>query len=156
VHPVPSTPKSRSGTRPKTPSDSGRDDQQKRKAGAACDSILERFPTIFGKLVTLAGLQILGEGQYNHPHLDGTFPSPVVNAVLQQRHEDAFKQWLSLSLEEQHKQLTEFFYALWTVGKPRLPQPVRNALAPVTAGQAERILFLSDLACTISVIESGH
>jgi hypothetical protein len=151
---VSSSSKSRSGAKPKPPAGPSRDDQRKRKAAAACDAILERFPTTFGKLVTLAGLQLQGAGQYNHPQL-GAFPSPVINSALQKRHEDTFTEWLNLSIEEQHKQLTEFFGSMWTEGKPRLPDAVRKALAPPTAREHERILFLSNLDCTVSVIEAG-
>ena len=153
---MPPASKGRSGPKTKPTAESTRDDQQRRKATLACDGILDRFPTTFGKLVTLAGLQIKGAGEYSHPQLDGMFPSAVVNSLLQQRHEAAFSEWLGLSLEQQHKQLTEFFCSMWTVGRPRLPDPVRRSLAPATAREPERILFLSDLDCTITVIEQEH
>jgi hypothetical protein len=153
---VPAPSKSRSGEKPKSVAEPLRDDPQTRKAAAACDGILRDIPTVFGKLVTLAGLQTNGAGQYYHPQIDGNFPAAVVSSLFRQRHEDTFSQWLNLSLEEQHKQLTEFFCALWTVGRPRLPEKVRKALAPPEAAEPERILFLADLECTISVIESEH
>jgi hypothetical protein len=124
-----------------------------RKAALACDGLLEPIPTTFGKLVTLAGLQVKGSGAYSHPQLDTMFPPVVVNSVLQKRHEKAFSDWLTLSLEEQHKQLTEFFCTMWTQGTPRLPLGVRQALVPATAREAERLLFLADLECMLSVME---
>jgi hypothetical protein len=153
---VPAPSKSRFGENPRLAVEPLRDDPQTRKAGAACDGILRDIPTVFGKLVTLAGLQTTGAGQYYHPQLDGNFPPALVSFLFRQRHEEAFSQWLNLSLEEQHKQLTEFFCALWTVGRPRLPKNVRQALAPPTAAKPERILFFADLECTISVIEAEH
>lgn len=153
---MPAPAKNRSSGKTKTSAETPREDPQKRKAAAACDGVLDRTSTTFGKLVTLAGLQIQGAGDYSHPQLDASFPTAVVNSVLQKRHEEVFSEWLSLSLEEQHKQLTEFFCSMWTVGKPRLPAQVRQALAPPTAREAERTLFLSDLECTISVIQGEH
>jgi hypothetical protein len=153
---VPPSSNSRSGAKPKSAVEPLRDDPQTRKAAAACDGILRDIPTIFGKLVTLAGMRTNGAGQYNHPQLDEAFPRAVTSSLFRQRHEDTFSQWLNLSLEEQHKQLTEFFCAMWTVGRPRLPENVRQALAPPAAAEPERILFLSDLECTISVIEAEH
>jgi hypothetical protein len=90
---------------------------------------------------------------YCHPQLDDAFPPNVVTFVLRKQHEQAFEQWLNLGLEEQYKQLAEFFSAMWTEGQPRLPDAVREALVPGSASEAERALFLVDLDCTLDVME---
>lgn len=149
---MPITPESRHRAE-RQPGDAVEDILETRKAALACDGILDAIPTTFGKLVTLAGLQITGSEAYSHPQLDAVFPRVVVSCVLKKQHETVFANWLNLSLEEQHKQLTEFFCTMWTQGQPRLPLPVRQALVPATAREAERMLFLADLECMMSVME---
>jgi hypothetical protein len=124
-----------------------------RGADRACDDMLAGIPTTFGKLVTLAGLRGQDTGPYSHPRLAAEFPTAAVSLVLQRRHEKVFAEWINLSLEEQHKQLTEFFCTMWTQGAPRLPPAVRQALVPAAARDAERTLFLSDLECMLHVME---
>jgi hypothetical protein len=128
-------------------------DATPRKAELACDGILKALPTTFAKLVNLAGLRAAGSDLYTHPQLAAAFPRAVASLVLQKRHETVFGDWINLSLEEQHKQLTEFFCAKWTQGRPRLPVGVRHALVPATARDAERLLFFADLECMLSVME---
>lgn len=152
---MPTTPESRPRVEPQPGNPPG-DVPATRQAALACDGILESIPTTFGKLVTLAGWQVKGSGAYSHPQLDALFPGAVVSGVLQRQHEKVFADWLNLSLEEQHKQLTEFFCTMWTQGQPRLPVPVRQALVPATAREAERMLFLADLECMLSVMEVGE
>jgi hypothetical protein len=150
---VPSNPERRPPAKAESAADVTADVPEARKAVLACDGILESIPTAFGKLVTLAGLGAKDSGTYSHPQLDALFPRAVVSVVLQRRHETVFAEWLNLSLEEQHKQLTEFFCTMWTEGTPRLPVAVREALVPATAREAERMLFLADLECMLSVME---
>jgi hypothetical protein len=148
---VPLNPESRTRAEPEPTEDI----PESRRAARECDRLLEASPTTFGKLVTLAGLQIKGSGSYSHPKLDAMFPTAVVTGVVAKRHQTLFAGWLNLSLEEQHKDLTEFFNTMWTQGTPRLPLAVRQALVPETARAAERALFLTDLECMLSVMESG-
>jgi len=150
---VPTPPESRPRSQPQPGADPVADVPENRKAALACDGILESIPTTFGRLVSLAGLQVKNSGAYSHPQLDAVFPRAVVTSVLQKRHETVFADWINLSLEEQHKQLTEFFCTMWTQGTPRLPLAVRQALVPLTAREAERMLFLADLDCMLSVME---
>jgi hypothetical protein len=131
-------------------------DATTRKADLACDGILKAHSTTFAKLVNLAGLRAAGSDVYSHPQLAPAFPPALVTLVLQKRHETTFADWINLSLEEQHKQLTEFFCTMWTRGTPRLPLAVRHALVPASAREAERLLFLADLECMLSVMEVGE
>ena len=149
---VPPTPENRPRAEPEVPEDI----PENRKASRECDRVLDSIPTAFGKLVTLAGLHINDSAAYRHPKLDALFPSDVVSGVLQKRHETVFAHWLNLSLEEQHKQLTEFFCTMWTQGTPRLPLAVRQALVPDTSREAERALFLADLEYLLDVMETSQ
>jgi hypothetical protein len=149
---VASTPERHSGSESREDVERFADLAETRQASLLFDGILEAVPTTFAKLVTMAGLRVKGSSAYGHPQLNAFRPD-VVTRVLQKRHEKVFADWLNLGLEEQHKQLTEFFCTMWTQGTPRLPVAVRQTLVPTTACEAERQLFLADLECTLSVME---
>ena len=116
------------------------------------DEILAAIPNTFGRLLALASFRVPGTANYEHTQLNESFPGSVVTAVLSRAHQRAFTEWLAHSLEEQHKQLNEFFAHNMMDGRPRFPIEVRLGLVPPAAKTAEQALFLSDLDCLFDVM----
>lgn len=117
--------------------------------------VLERAPGTFGKLVLLSSLCRCRADAYHHPALDKVVPECLASLILQRNHEQLFSSWLELHLEEQCKEVGEYFAAPETGQRisSGARQDWREWLVPPGARAPERALFLSDLELVLSLVQ---
>lgn len=117
---------------------------------------LDQIPTQFGRLVYLAELRNDNSGRYQHFGLAQLYGEDESNRVLRSSHEKVFGEWLTYSLEGQRADLEAYFDGLeddcatvlqtWGALEPYVKLP------PEAAGDAERLLFSSDLEIILELI----
>lgn len=110
-------------------------------------AVLLNAPTLFGRLVLLASLRDPRTGKYSHPDLQSLGPQEA-ERILRSCHQQVFHQWISSGLAEQKADLSEY---LRSMGGPRDALPYRN-LAPVSAREVERQLYLTDLETLLELL----
>ena len=112
--------------------------------GAAADlwrRTLTRIPTHFGRLVFVASLRDPLSGRYTHPPLGQMVGSEIADRTLCHSHYEIFSEWLGFTLVEQKADLDEY---LAESNAPLFLSHYRE-VAPATAHQVERQLYLADL-----------
>jgi len=117
---------------------------------------LARIPTLFGRLVYLSSL-FSQNGLYEHPALAQMFGDEQANETLRRSHARVFQDWLCLNLEQQKADLHEYLAGL--PGNP--PAALTNwlhlapylNLAPATAEEVERQLYMSDLEILLELLK---
>ena len=131
--------------------------------GAASDvwrNTLTQIPSIFGRLVYLAGLIDPNSGQYRHHGLAHYFNEEEADAALRQSHEDCFAEWLTLSLARQQADLYEYLSGIEgdrrTVLRAWLQMAPYRGCVPANARQVERELFLLDLETLLSLLRNEY
>ena len=107
---------------------------------------LDRIPTVFGRLVYLAGLRDPVSGGYTHPSLSQAHGPEEADRTLRRAHYQMFSEWLALGLEEQKGDLAGF---LADEG-PGALRP--RELIPPQARDVERQLYLADLETLLEII----
>ena len=117
---------------------------------------LDQVPTQFGKLVYLAELRNDNSGRYQHFGLAQLYGEDESNRVLRMSHEKVFGAWLAFSLERQRADLESYLDGLEDERQTILHTwgalaPYRK-LPPEAAGDAERLLFNSDLEIILELI----
>lgn len=120
---------------------------------SASDDVWRRtlcqIPTVYGRLVYLAQRRNSDSGRYEHHGLAKMFGEEEAHAALRSSHDDTFRRWLELGLEEQRADLALYFAGLPT-SRPVLVEnwlrlsPYRF-LIPFGASPADQQLFLSDI-----------
>jgi hypothetical protein len=110
---------------------------------------LERIPTVFGRLVYVAGLRDRLTGQYSHSSFDHPRDAEDVDRALSHTHERIFAQWLAFNLAEQKSELEEFLSSGQTL-------PDYRRLAPSGAREVEVQLYLTDLELLLRFLAAGH
>jgi hypothetical protein len=131
-------------------------EQQQREIGMAMALLrnaLAGVPTTLGKLAWISAFRVPGSDQYSHPTLDGVVPHDVAVRASHSVHSCLFADWLSMGLEEQHKDLAEYL-AVRKAGDPR--PYLKNdweRLIPPSAGGADRLLFETDLSIVLGLAE---
>ena len=120
---------------------------------------LSKIPTVYGRLVHLASLRDQNSGIYRHHGLSAAFGRDQSNRALRESHERTFSGWLSLSLEEQHTDLTAY---LGTLEEPPrivldhwLASRVYRTQPPASARAVERELFSRDLEVLLIVLRNA-
>lgn len=119
---------------------------------------LSRIPTTFGRVVYLASLRDVNSGQYQHYGLSQIYSDEEADRVLAASHQQAFREWLSHSLEQQREDLEEYLGSIEGDRGALLNTwltltPYRN-LVPTTAREAERHLYLSDLELILDLLRN--
>jgi hypothetical protein len=117
---------------------------------------LEQIETQFGKLAYLAGLRNDNSGRYQHYGIAQLYGEDEANRVLRSSHERVFAEWLAFPLEKQRFDLEQYLagmeddlrtvLATWSTLAPY------EQLPPEAAGEAERMLFASDIEITLELI----
>jgi len=79
-------------------------------------------------------------------------PGDETDRTLRNSHQQVFQQWISSHLAEQKSDLDEY---LRTTGGPRYALPYRN-LAPASARDVERQLYLTDLETLLELLRFEH
>ena len=118
---------------------------------------LARIPTLFGRLVYLSSLRNQTSGLYEHHGLSQMFGEEQAGETLRRSHTQVFQDWLCLNLEQQKADLQEYLAEL--PGSPAAAldawlrlAPYRN-LAPASAQDVEKQLYLSDLEMLLALIK---
>ena len=109
---------------------------------------LSRIPTHFGRLVFLASLRDTLTGQYSHPPLSQIVGREITDRTLCHSHHEIFSEWLGFSLAIQKADLDEY---LKESHSPLELVPYRD-IAPGTAHQVERQLYLTDLETLLELL----
>ena len=117
---------------------------------------LDQVPTQFGRLVYLTELRDGNSGRYRHHGLAQLYGEDDANRVLRASHEKVFGEWLTYSLERQRADLEDYLAGLDDAASTVLQtwstlEPYQN-LPPEAAGEAERLLFTSDLEIILELI----
>src|SRR5580658_8601899 len=73
---------------------------------------LSRIPTLFGRLAYLASLRDPNSGAYRHHGLSAVFGREESGKALRESHEQAFVEWLKLSLAEKYEDLARYLATL--------------------------------------------
>ncbi|MCS7024455.1 MAG: hypothetical protein NZV14_06605 [Bryobacteraceae bacterium] len=129
--------------------------------GASADlwrHTLSQIPTVFGRLVYLAGLRDSNSGVYSHHGLATLFGEQEASEAIRISHEECFAAWLSLGLAEQHADLQAYLGSLDADRKRVIEvwsrlNPYWN-LPPAAALQVERELFFTDLEALLSLLRN--
>ena len=113
---------------------------------------LSRIPTHFGRLVFLSSLRDALTGLYSHPPLSQIVGSEITDRTLCHSHHEIFSEWLAFTLAQQKADLDEY---LITSRAPLELVPYRD-IAPGTAHQVERQLYLTDLETLLELLRFEH
>jgi hypothetical protein len=115
---------------------------------------LLRIPTHFGRLNFMASLRDPLTTRYAHPPLSQIVGSEVTDRTLCHSHHEIFSQWLGFTLSEQKADLDEYL----TASHGRLDLAAYRNIAPSTAHQVERQLYLTDLETLLELLrfERGY
>ncbi len=117
---------------------------------------LEQIDTQFGKLAYLAGLRSENSGRYQHFGVAQLYGEDEANRVLRSSHERVFGDWLTYPLEQQRQDLETYLDGMeddrrtilqtWSALSPY------EKLPPEAAGEAEHLLFRSDLEIILELM----
>ena len=116
---------------------------------------LRQIPSAFGKLAYTARSRH-ADGKYRHDGLALTHDWQQIHAVLRSAHEQAWTNWLSLTLEQQVNDLQVYMEGLnlqRVIAAWKQSQPW-TAMAPTRAEPHEKRLFELDFEKTLVVIEA--
>jgi hypothetical protein len=128
-------------------------------AGDLWKNTLSKIPTLFGRMAYLGGLRDPNSGVYRHHGLSLVFGREESSRTLREHHEQAFFEWLNLSLADKSADLTCYFASL----DDPLPVVLDHWLktksfeqhAPGAARPMERELFIRDLEALVETIRNG-
>jgi hypothetical protein len=119
---------------------------------------LRSIPTRFGRLLYLASLRDSNSGVYKHYGLSSTFGRQESIQALTESHERVFREWLRMSLEEKHQDLTEYLNSLEDAPDSIIRHWRRSRIyetnPPSAASPAEKELFSKDLEILLEVFSS--
>lgn len=108
----------------------------------------------------LSSLRDPNTGRYEHFGLAQTFDEQEADRTLAESHRQLFSQWLSFNLEQQKADLEVYLGGLGGDRRKILEAwsrmtPYRN-LAPATAGDPERRLYLADLETVLELLKNEY
>lgn len=120
---------------------------------------LSKIPSLFGKLVYLGSLRDPNSGIYRHHGLSLVFGRDESSRVLRDNHEQAFFEWLNLSLAEKSADLELYLTSLedslpTVLGHWSRSKSYSNHI-PIATREMERELFVRDLEALIETIKNG-
>ena len=131
--------------------------------GAAADlwrNTLHHIPSVYGRLVYLTSLRNQNTGVYEHHGLALLFGELEADKALRKTHLDAFHEWLNYSIEQQKADLDLYISSIQGPRKNLIENWLRlsphRSLAPSSAREVERTLFLSDLQALLSVLKNAN
>src|SRR5260370_684539 len=121
---------------------------------------LSRIPSVFGRLVYLAGLPNSGTGRYEHQVLAPAFGGDEADCVLKRSHSSVFAEWLAFNIEQQKADLDGYLSALDEDKRTAFETwfrlaPYLNAI-PNWVTDVERRLYLADLIALTKLLENEY
>ena len=119
-------------------------------AGDVFRKMLTQIPTVFGRLVYVAGLRD-SAGLYSHRALNQIISDSEASQTLRHCHHQVFSQWISYTLAEQKADLDEY---LASSKHPlnTLDLIFCRSLIPQAAHEVERLLYLTDLETLLELL----
>jgi hypothetical protein len=119
---------------------------------------LSQIPSIFGRLVYLAGLRDSNTGQYFHQGLATVCGAEEASGAIQASHQEAFAIWLEYNLAQQRADLELYVSGLEPDRKKVVEawsklEPYRN-LPPDSVQAVEKELYLADLEALLSLLRN--
>ena len=121
---------------------------------------LSNIPTVFGRLVYLAGVRNPNTARYEHHGMALVYGYPETDRVLHESHEQIFQEWLDMELRTRREDLEVFLSAAagprkrvldtWARLKPYL------GLVPIDAAHAQREHFRADLETLLKLLMNEH
>jgi hypothetical protein len=121
---------------------------------------LSQIPSVFGRLVYLASLRNTNSGRYEHHGLTLVFGEIDANKALKKSHSQAFREWLTFSLEQQRDDLELYLSGLGEERRTILANwlelaPYRN-FVPTSSRPVEKRLYLTDLKTLLELMGNAH
>jgi hypothetical protein len=120
---------------------------------------LSQIPTVYGRLSYLASLRDPNSGIYRHHGLAAMFGREESSRALRQSHQQAFAEWLKLSIKQKKLDLTEYFAGLddsvRVIVDHLLTSQIYRAQIPAYARRMERELYCTDLEVLLETIRGG-
>jgi hypothetical protein len=110
--------------------------------------ILSQIPTRFGRLVFLCSLRDRLTGRYQHPSLVEFAGREIADRTLCNQHHQIFTEWIGLNLSDQKADLDEYL----RTSRLRSQELSYRELAPATAHEVERQLYLTDLEVLLQLL----
>jgi hypothetical protein len=121
---------------------------------------LSRIPSVYGRLVYLAGLRDPNSGLYRHHGLSQAFGREESAQALRDSHYRTFKEWLNFPLAAKSSDLAECLADLEegsaVVAATWLLSGHFRQLAPDQATRAQRAQFEQELGTLLTMIKNGH
>jgi hypothetical protein len=121
---------------------------------------LSQIPTIFGRLVYMAGLRNTNSGRYEHHGLQTVFGDEEASTALRDSHQVTWRQWLVYDLEEQQADLDLYFSSLDSSRERVLETWVRltpyRHLIPDSASESEIELYMLDLETLLQLLRDEY
>jgi hypothetical protein len=129
-------------------------------AGDLWRRTLEQIPTVYGRLVYLATLRNANSGRYEHHGLATRFSEDQAERVLNNSHEETFREWLALSLREQKGDLDSYLSSLDDDKRVVVEtwlriMPFRN-LMPGSSSGVEADLYISDFRVLLELLKHEY
>ena len=119
---------------------------------------LSRIPSVYGRLVYLAGLRDPNSGLYRHHGLGLAFGREDSARALQDSHYNVFGDWLNFPLAAKSSDLTEYLTGLEddsaVVATTWLHSGYFRQLVPDQATRAQRMQFEHELGTMLSMIRN--
>ena len=100
----------------------------------------------------MASLRDAATSRYSHPTLGRLLGPEDMDRALHSSHRQVFSEWLRLSLAEQKSDLDEYLSTCGNSG----PALDYRTLAPATALEVERQLYLTDLETVLELLKCEH
>jgi hypothetical protein len=130
--------------------------------GAASDlwrNTLSQIHSVYGRLVFLSSLRDSNSGHYIHHGLAQLFGDSEADKALRTTHEEAFRDWLNYSLEQQKADLDLYLSGLRQNRKAVVETwlrllPYRHVL-PGSARDVEKVVFLSDFNALLTLMKNS-
>jgi hypothetical protein len=123
-----------------------------------CKHTLSRIPTLSGRLIYLATLRDVNSGAYRHHGLATAFGRDEAARALRESHQNAFHDWLKLSLAEKNDDLREYLLALDDPKEEVVEHWLRSGIfrsyVPATARDGETELFCHDLEILLQLLKN--
>jgi len=123
---------------------------------------LSRIPALYGRLTYLASLRDPNSGAYRHHGLSAVFGRDESGKALRESHEQAFVEWLKMSLAEKHEDLRRHLALLEdpqgmavdqaVVVEHWLRTGIYRTMAPSAARPVEAELFSRDLEALLETL----
>jgi hypothetical protein len=110
--------------------------------------VLAHVPTRFGRLVLLNSLRDRLTGRYYHSALTESVGREAADRTLCHHHHQIFTEWIALSLSDQKADLYEYL-RMSGVAVSQIPY---RELAPASAHEVERQLYLTDLEILLQLL----